>query len=168
MKSVLKFIRQLSKLPIFMASIVLFALMVMTFADVMLRSVLNAPIEAATELTRWFMAIVVFLVLPVISGKQEHIVVDLTDAFFTNKWAIRLRDGLVNLACGAMLFWPARQVVVLAERARSYGDVTEYLALPQFYIEWFIAIMTFVTAAVMVVLGLITLIAPQILEPSHD
>jgi TRAP-type C4-dicarboxylate transport system permease small subunit len=151
-----------------MASIALFALMVMIFADVMLRSAFNAPIEAATELTRWFMAIIVFLMLPIISGKQEHIVVDLTDAFFTNKWAVRIRDGLINLACGVMLIWPAQQVVVLAERARSYGDVTEYLALPQFYIEWFIAIMTFVTAAVLVVRGLITLIAPQLLEPSND
>ncbi|TDQ64346.1 TRAP-type C4-dicarboxylate transport system permease small subunit [Maritalea mobilis] len=168
MNSALKLIRQLSKLPIIMASIALFALMVMIFADVMLRSAFNAPIEAATELTRWFMAIIVFLMLPIISGTQEHIVVDLTDAFFTNKWAVRIRDGLINLACGVMLIWPAQQVVVLAERARSYGDVTEYLALPQFYIEWFIAIMTFVTAAVLVVRGLITLIAPQLLEPSND
>ncbi len=67
-----------------------------------------------------------------------------------------------------MLIWPARQVLVLAERARSYGDVTEYLALPQFYIEWFIAIMTFITAIVLLVRGLIVLIAPQLLEPSND
>ncbi|MCF4097419.1 TRAP transporter small permease [Maritalea mediterranea] len=168
MHSALKLIRQLSKLPIALASIVLFALMVMTFTDVLLRSALNAPIEAATELTRWFMAIIVFLMLPIISGQEDHIVVDLTDSFFTNKWAVRLRDGIINLACGAMLVWPARQVVVLAERARSYGDVTEFLALPQFYIEWFIAIMTFLTAAVLVVRGLIILIAPQLLEPSND
>ena len=168
MKSALKLVRQLSQVPIFLASAVLFLLMAMTFADVIMRSTFNSPIEAATELTRMFMAIIVFLILPIISGKQEHIVVDLTDSFFTNKWAVRIRDGLINLVCGAMLFWPARQVVVLAERARSYGDVTEYLALPQFYIEWFIAIMTFVTAIVLAVRGLIILIAPQLLEPSND
>jgi TRAP-type C4-dicarboxylate transport system permease small subunit len=168
MQIALKLIRQLAKLPIALASVALFALMVMIFADVMMRSAFNAPFEAATELTRWFMAIIVFLMMPIISGKQEHIVVDLTDSFFTNKWAVRIRDGLINLVCGAMLFWPARQVVVLAERARSYGDVTEYLALPQFYIEWFIAIMTFVTAIVLAVRGLIILIAPQLLEPSND
>lgn len=168
MQSALKLFRQLSKLPVALASIVLFALMVMIFADVMMRSAFNAPFEAATELTRWFMAIIVFLMLPIISGQQEHIVVDLTDSFFTNKWAVRIRDSVVNLACGAMLIWPARQVVVLAERARSYGDVTEYLALPQFYIEWFIAIMTFITALVLLVRGLIILIAPQLLDPSND
>lgn len=168
MRSALKLFQQLSKLPIILASIVLFALMVMIFTDVMMRSAFNAPFEAATELTRWFMAIIVFLMLPIISGRQEHIVVDLTDSFFTNAWAARIRDSVVNLACGAMLIWPARQVVVLAERARSYGDVTEYLALPQFYIEWFIAIMTFITALVLLVRGLIVLFAPQLLEPSND
>ncbi len=82
MQSALKLFRQLSKLPVALASIVLFALMVMIFADVMMRSAFNAPFEAATELTRWFMAIIVFLMLPIISGQQEHIVVDLTDSFF--------------------------------------------------------------------------------------
>jgi hypothetical protein len=34
----------------------------------------------------------------------------------------------------------------LAERARGFGDVTEYLNLPQHYIGWFIAVFTFLTA----------------------
>ncbi|MCZ4271780.1 TRAP transporter small permease [Maritalea porphyrae] len=168
MKSALNFIRRLSQLPLLVASLVLFLLMAMTFADVILRSTFNAPIEAATELTRMFMAIIVFLIMPIISGTQEHIVVDLADPLFTNKWAIRIRDTIVNLSCGAMLLWPARQVVVLAERARDYGDVTEYLAIPQFYIGWFIAIMTFVSAFVLLARGLITLFAPQLLEEQND
>lgn len=168
MRSALNFVRQLSQLPMLLASVVLFLLMAMTFTDVIMRSAFNAPLEAATELTRMFMAIVVFLVMPIISGSQEHIVVDLADPLFTNKWAIRIRDTLVNLACGAMLIWPARQVVVLAERARDYGDVTEYLAIPQFYIGWFIAILTFVSAFVLLARGLITLFAPQLLEEQND
>ncbi|WP_415154784.1 TRAP transporter small permease [Maritalea sp.] len=168
MRSALNLVRQLSQLPMLLASVVLFLLMAMTFTDVIMRSAFNAPLEAATELTRMFMAIVVFLVMPIISGSQEHIVVDLADPLFTNKWAIRIRDTLVNLACGAMLIWPARQVVVLAERARDYGDVTEYLAIPQFYIGWFIAILTFVSAFVLLARGLITLFAPQLLEEQND
>ncbi len=115
-----------------------------------------------------FMAIIVFLILPIISGTQDHIVVDLADPLFTNKWAIRIRDTIINLACGVMLLWPAQRVVVLAERARDYGDVTEYLAIPQFYIGWFIAIMTFISAFVLIARGLITLFAPQYLEEQND
>ena len=160
----MRLLRTLTQLPIYLASATLFALMVMTFADVVLRSAFNNPIESATELTRLFMAIIVFSVMPVLSARGEHISVDLLDNLFTHPVVLRIRNGLLYLVCGAILFWPAERVVVLAERARSYGDVTEYLNIPQFYIAWYIAIMTFITAFVLILRGLGELFAPRILE----
>lgn len=145
--------------PSWLAGTVLFALMAMTFADVVLRSAFNAPIEAATELTRLFMAIIVFASLPVVTWRGTHIAVDLLDPFFPRMLA-RLRDIAVDLICGAVLFWPAMRVWTLAERARSYGDVTEYLNMPQFYIAYFIAVSTFVTAIVLVLRGVLRIFAP--------
>lgn len=145
--------------PSWLAGAVLFALMAMTFADVVLRSAFNAPIEAATELTRLFMAIIVFASLPVVTWRGTHIAVDLLDPFFPRMLA-RLRDIAVDLVCGAVLFWPAMRVWTLAERARSYGDVTEYLNMPQFYIAYFIAVSTFVTAIVLVLRGVLRIFAP--------
>ena len=130
------------------ASVALFALMVLTFSDVVMRSAFNMPIEAATELIRISIAIIVFSSLPVLSGSDQHIVVDLADPIIDRLGLSRLRDGLVTLACGVMLWLPAERVVDLAERARSYGDRTEYLNIPTFYIAWFVALMTFVTAIV--------------------
>ena len=57
----------------------LFFLMAMTFFDVLLRSALNDPIEAAPELTRMSVAIIVFASLPVLSARGGHISVDLLD-----------------------------------------------------------------------------------------
>ncbi|WP_276156013.1 TRAP transporter small permease subunit, partial [Sulfitobacter sp. Ks18] len=62
-----------------MASLALFALMVLTFADVVMRSVFNAPIEAATELIRIGIALIVFSALPILSWRSQHIAVDLLD-----------------------------------------------------------------------------------------
>lgn len=149
----------LAKLPSWLAASALFALMTMTFLDVVMRSLLNNPIEAATEMTRFFMAIVVFASLPSVTWKGKHIVVDLMDPLFSRPMA-RLRDIAVDLASGIMLFWPALRVFQLAERARDYGDVTEYLAFPQFYIGWFIAAFTFLTACVFVVRGVTRIFAP--------
>ena len=59
-------------------------------------------------------------------------------------------------------------VVVLAERARSYGDVTEYLGIPQFYIGWFIAVLSFVTAIVLVMRGLWLIFSPPAATTSDD
>ena len=168
MQQVIKIARLGAALPMLVASVALFALMVLTFCDVVLRSALNAPIEAATELTRIAIAIVVFSALPVLSGREGHISVDLADGIFDRFNLARVRDGFVNLVCGVMLYWPAQRVVVLAERGRSYGDVTEYLSIPTFYVEYFIAIMTFVTALVLVLRGLLHWFAPQALETPHD
>ena len=165
MKSLLNKITDLQVLPIYLASAALFFLMCLTFTDVILRSMFNAPIEAATELTRMSMAIMVFSILPSVSGSGQHIAVDLLDGFFQHPTVARIKAAMINLACGGMLLWPAERVIVLAERARSYGDVTEYLNIPQFYIAWFIAIMTFATAAVLIIRGLLELFAPKMLEP---
>lgn len=144
-------------LPVWLAAVTLFAMMAMTFADVVLRSAFNAPIEAATELTRLMMAVIVFAVLPVVSAKGEHISVDLTDPLFGPR-ATRLRDIALSLICGAMLWWPGMRVIDLAERARSYGDVTEYLAIPDFWIGWFIGIATLITGAALVARGVLLML----------
>ncbi len=144
--------RYMLLVPIWLAATVLFLLMSMTFLDVILRSVFNNPIESATELTRLFMAILVFAALPLVSWNGENIVVDLFDPLFSKRVA-RIRDILIDLSCGILLFWPAMRIWDLAERSRRYGDVTEYLNMPQFYIGWFISIFTGYTAIIFVVRG---------------
>lgn len=147
-------------LPTWIAAFFLFALMVMTFADVILRSAANNPIESATELTRLFMAIIVFASLPMVSWKGSHIVVDLFDPVFSRRMA-HFRDIAIDLICGAALLWPAKRVWDLAERARSYGDVTEYIGFPQHIPGWFIAFFTLITALVFLTRGIVRLIAPH-------
>jgi len=151
-------------LPILVASVALFGLMVLTFCDVILRSTFNAPIEAATELTRIAIAVIVFSALPLLSARGQHIAVDLLDPLFARLRLVRLRDGIVNIVCGVMLYYPSAQVVVLAQRAQSYGDRTEYLDIPTFYISWFIAILSFTTALVLVLRGAMILFAPSKLD----
>lgn len=150
-------------LPGILASAALFALMVLTFADVVLRSAFNAPIEVAADLTRLLMAIMVFSVMPVLSAKGAHISVDLLDRPFRLWGLARLREAAVSLFCGVILIWPALRVFDLAERARSYGDVMEYLGLPLFYVGWFIAAMTAVTALVLIVRGVLLGFAPRLI-----
>ena len=113
MASILQLVRRLSGVPVLVACTALFILMVMTFCDVILRSVFNAPIEAATELTRILMAILVFAVLPVMSARGDHIAVDLTDGLFARYRLSRLRDGIVYLVSGIMLYWPIQRVWIL-------------------------------------------------------
>ena len=157
-------LRLLATIPVIAACVALFALMTMTFCDVVLRSVLNAPIEAATELTRILMAVVVFSVMPTVSAQQRHISVDLTDGLFAIAGLTRWRDGVISIVCGIMLIWPLQRVWILSERLRDYGDVTEYLAIPQFYIGWFITASLALTVAALSLVGLARLFRPSLLE----
>ncbi len=156
-------------LPLAIASAALFCLMALTFADVVLRSVANAPIEAATELIRLLMAVVVFSALPLISWKGQHITVDLLDGLFHRFRVSQALAALVSMACGVLLWFPARRIVDLANRARDYGDKTEYLSIPTFYIAWFIAFSAFLTAAILVLRGLVLIFAKNPYEVlNHD
>ncbi|MBZ0218166.1 MAG: TRAP transporter small permease [Fimbriimonadaceae bacterium] len=151
----------LARLPSWVAGVALFLLMAMTFSDVILRSLINDPIESATELTRILMAIVVFSSLPVVAARGGHIVVDLLDGFFT-PFASRIRDGLVNIVCGGLLLWPVQRVYVLAARAHGRGDVTEYLNLPQFYMSSFITVLALATAIIMIIRGVLILLGYRV------
>lgn len=156
--------RYIAVIPTWLAAVALFALMVMTFFDVLLRSIFDNPIEAATELTRLFMAMIVFASLPLVSWKGGNIVVDLMDPLFSRR-AARLRDIVIDLLCGVLLLWPAKRVFDLAERARDYGDTTEYLNMPQFYAGWFIAFFTGVTALALIARGIARIVAPEKVAP---
>ncbi|RLJ98885.1 TRAP transporter small permease [Ruegeria conchae] len=164
MTPIIQLVRRASALPVIVACIALFILMAMTFCDVILRSVFNAPIEAATELTRILMAILVFSVLPIVSTTNGHIAVDLTDGFFHRLHLSRARDVVIYVVSGIMLFWPVQRVWVLAERARDYGDVTEYLSIPTYLIGWFITLSVAITALVMIATGLLKAFAPNTLS----
>lgn len=162
MTALLRVLRGLEMAPAALAAAALFALMAMTFVDVIARSALDAPLPATPELTRILMAVVVFAAMPAVSARGRHISVDLLDPFLSGR-AARLRDFVINVGCGVMLWWPAERVMVLAERARSYGDVTEYLALPTHYVAWFIAGSVCVAAVALIGRGLMALFAPELL-----
>lgn len=168
MKSMARMLNRLAELPMLLAAATLFVLMVLTFTDVIMRSTFSAPIEAATELTRIAMAVIVFSALPVVSGRANHIVVDLLDPLFQRLRIERVLEGLVTLISGVLLYWPAMRSFDLAARARNYGDLTEYLSIPVFYITWFIAFMTLVTALSMALRGLVILFKPDLLRGAHD
>lgn len=168
MLSVIRFLKAMSQLPMIVASVALFALMCLTFADVLMRSIFNAPIEAATELIRMGIALIVFAALPVLSAQNGHIAVDLLDGPFRRFKLERIRDAAVALVCAAMLWWPAGRIVDLADRAKGYGDVTEYLEIPTFYVAYFIAAMTYLTAFALLGRAFLHIFAPHILVSQND
>ena len=62
------------------AAIALFAMMALTFADVIGRKLLGASIPGSLELTELLMLAVIFVALPLTSLHGEHVVFDLLES----------------------------------------------------------------------------------------
>ncbi len=122
------------------AGATLFAMMLLTTADVTGRYFFNSPILGTVELTQLMLAALVFLSLPVVCWRQEHVSVDLLDAVFPAR-LVWVRELIVNLLVSVALWVMARRVWALAERAFEWGDVTEFLRIQRGYLIGLIAAM---------------------------
>lgn len=132
------------------ASVTLFSLMVMTCIDVIGRYFFKSPLDGATELTRLMMAGVIFSALPTVSFREQHIAVDLLDFVYPKKW-VGLRQAFITLISAIAMAVISWRVWILADRSRSYGDVTEYLEIPIYPVTFFISVMSALTALALAV-----------------
>lgn len=132
--------------------VVLFSLMLMTCLDVGGRYLFNNSIDGSIELTRTGLALMVFAAMPVITWRGAHIVVDLIDGFLSHK-TIKYLTLFSALLISSSLYFVAFRIFELAERSLRRGVVTEYLEMPEGYIVYYIAIMSWVTAATMITYG---------------
>ncbi|MBR9879971.1 MAG: TRAP transporter small permease [Gammaproteobacteria bacterium] len=128
-----------------LAGATLFVLMCVTTVDVVGRYFFNTPLTGSVELTQLMLAAVVFLAMPVVCWREEHVSVDLLDSVFPAR-LVWIRQLIVNLLMTAALWLVAGRVWALGLRSLEWGDVTEFLRIPIGYLTCLIAVMLFVSA----------------------
>ena len=79
-----------------LAALALFAIMLLTFADVMGRKFLDASVTGSLELTELLMVVVIFAGLPLVSLQGEHVVFDSLDRWVPATLR-RLQQAAVDL-----------------------------------------------------------------------
>ncbi len=136
------------------ASVTLFSLMVITCVDVIGRYVFNAPLSGSIELTEMALGILVFAVFPVNAWRNEHIVVDMLDRF-TPPIVHLLRTFVLNVIAAIALYFVGQRIITLANRSLSYGEESEYLAIPLGWTMNFIGAMCWLSAIVLLTLGIL-------------
>jgi TRAP-type C4-dicarboxylate transport system permease small subunit len=125
----------------------LFAMMTLTFVDVVMRYFFNAPIKGGFEVTEMMMAVLIFAGLPLVSRKNEHVTIDAFDRFFP----AGLRRGLhvvIHLVCAATLVGMGWLLYRKAVGFAEIGDVTQTLKLPIAPFVYLMAALTLATAVV--------------------
>lgn len=126
------------------ASILLFGMMALTFADVVARYLLNWPIRGGFEITELALLVLIFAGLPLVSHADEHVTMDFIDRILPP----RLGDAwqrVVHAACAAILLFLAWQIWIKAGRIAEYGDTTDVLRITIGPFVYFMAAMIALT-----------------------
>src|SRR3954471_8162700 len=129
------------------ASILLFCLMALTFADVVARYLLNRPIRGAFEITELGLLVLIFAGLPLVSHADQHVTMDFIDRMLPQRLA-RAWVQLMHAICAAIMFFLAWQVWIKADRIASYADTTDVLRIPIGPFVYFMAVMIGLTGIV--------------------
>lgn len=148
------------------AAIVLFALMALTCADVISREVLNVPLPA-TDLTRLAMGIIVFSALPSTTLREQHICVDLFDAFTPRK-VVPYRQAFIYLLCAVLLGLACWQVALRGEEAVYFNDQSEFLRVPMAPFYFYTSVMLGLATLGMLVAAIRYGRGEGALSPGHE
>ena len=133
-----------------LAALVLFAMMTLTCVDVIGRYFFSRPIFGGFELTEMALAAMIFLGLPLVTLRNEHITVDVLDPI-TPDWLFRIQHivacviGMVSTSYLAYRLWiRANTLYVGAETTAQLKIKLGYLAYSMSFLMALTAIALFV------------------------
>jgi TRAP-type C4-dicarboxylate transport system permease small subunit len=121
------------------ASAILFAMMLLTFVDVVARYVFNRPVRGAFEVTELMLVVLIFAGLPLVSYADEHVTMDFIDRLLGPAGAgglVRVMH-VVSAALMAVLAW---LVWLKADRIWAYRDATDVLRIVYGPFVYFMAV----------------------------
>ena len=134
------------------AAMALFAMMVLTFADVFSRKFLGNSITGAVELTELGMLMMIFCALPLASIASEHVVFDLFDRLLPASW-VRAQETVANVLTALILAGAAWIIWLRALRTAEMGDTTATLVIRLAPFQQVVAVLVLLAAVAHAVLA---------------
>ena len=129
------------------ASVILMAMMLLTFVDVVGRYVFNRPLRGGFELTELALLVLIFAGLPLVSRADEHVTMDFIDRLLGLRWRARL-ERAVHALCVAIFLFGAWLVWLKADRIWEYRDATDVLRIVYGPFVYFMAAMIALTGLI--------------------
>ncbi len=133
------------------AAVLLFGLMALTCIDVIGRYFLNSPIYGAFEITEMLLAALIFLGLPLVTLRNEHVTVDVLDPI-TPDWLFRIEHVAacaISFVATGYLAW---RLWLRAMSMDAAGETTAQLKFKLAYLTYAMSILMALTAVALLVL----------------
>ena len=116
-------------------------MVLITFVDVSGRNLFLTPIPGSFEITELLLASIIFLGLPIVTARNEHVEVDLFD-FIMPQW-LKLIQNITIYFLSTLSFSVLTFVLwKLAVRTYQYGDTTSVLEIPYAWLVFLMALTT--------------------------
>lgn len=110
-------------------AVLLFAMMLLEFLDVVGRYVVNRPVPGSTEIIQYLLVLTIFVGLPVVTWRDEHISISLVEGRFGNTFN-RLRRAFVRALSGVVMLAVSWFMWGHAEMLARNRDIIGFLELP--------------------------------------
>ena len=128
-------------------ALVLFAMMILTFVDVVMRDLLASPLHGSFEITELLLVVLIFAGLPLVSRAGEHVTLDTLDPVFKTGGRAIL-DRIANVVSAVALVGVAWLMMRRAARIADTGDTSAQLQIPYWPFAYFMAALLVVTALI--------------------
>jgi TRAP-type C4-dicarboxylate transport system permease small subunit len=132
--------------------VMLSAMVLLTFTDVIGRRLFNTPVFGANDITEHLMAIIVFSGLPLLTLQRGHLSIDLLDTWLLRpgfRWWHKVVDVLMAGVFG-LIAW---QYFIAIGEAREMSEVSQALTIPRWWMYTFIALTTGLAALAALTVG---------------
>lgn len=124
-----KWVHPVSRIMNWIASVVLFLMMILTITDVVLRKTLSKSILGTVEVTEFLLVIVIFFTLAHTEILNGHVKVDLVMSRFGER-AQSLVDMITQFICFILCVLITWSTLIYAEVMRVSGEVSQDLWVP--------------------------------------
>ncbi len=145
-------------------SVLIFTMMILTFADVIGRYVFIAPIFGAAEMIQFLLAMTIFAGLSLVNAHDDHITVDLFEPFL-DRFIPNVRRFLVQAFSVVVMAIITVEMTRFALEAHRLNSITVVLEWPLVIVSGAVAALSAVSLAVQI-LGLIS--PDKASEPEKD
>ena len=133
------------------AALAMFAMMAVTFVDVIGRDFFLKPLPGGFEITELLLASINFLGLPLVTAEGGHVDVDLMDSLIP-KWLKPIQNifiGLLNLVAMGTLSWLMWE---FSARTWRYEDSSAILQIPYGWLTLLMAITCTLTTLILLLM----------------